>query len=587
MIRKILFTFLILSLSFFVKLESFAVSIPVENIFVDIDTDYKYYNELQTLYDKWMIFPDGDGKFAPYDLLNRDQFVGIASEVSCKRCIQPNTDVEFLNKYTTNPFFDISDGNKYFYCISDAKENNFVNGYDPSFTCDDGTFQSWEKPFCADNTIILEEALAVILRMSGILTNAEADAIRQEIADGNITADLADDVSPKNLDGSVYSFYPDFMRALEYELIDYDINGNQIVYHLIEKVDNKLRPKQSVTKEEFLRIAYVALKANSCIEREDNSLALKMNILDKVCTSTQENCSFSDIKDPNNIYDFTPETWGICEQGIREPDGYIWRFYNLDTGTEIKKYGEYIDNHEFLSDGKRKVFLRVIDNCGNTSEVHNTIVVWGSNLKVSLKANPIIGNGPLNVDFTGVASFGTTPYNYDWIFWDTNKWFGRLINNIYTGTWLYEVLLSVTDADWNTWDATALVKVLENQCGKDSDNDGINDCDDLCPVIEWVSENSGCPVLEVKCDNNDDCTTGYSCEKQSLWIWVCLPIAQEQGCIYGGGSVVFWNAIINSCPSNIFLDFKSSLRKCDKVFPAIVSPDSATIYSKWSIFEIK
>jgi hypothetical protein len=52
MIRKILFTFLILSLSFFVKLESFAVSIPVENIFVDIDTDYKYYNELQTLYDK-------------------------------------------------------------------------------------------------------------------------------------------------------------------------------------------------------------------------------------------------------------------------------------------------------------------------------------------------------------------------------------------------------------------------------------------------------------------------------------------------------------------------------------------------------
>jgi hypothetical protein len=30
----------------------FADSIPVENIFSDINSDYKYINELQTLYDK-------------------------------------------------------------------------------------------------------------------------------------------------------------------------------------------------------------------------------------------------------------------------------------------------------------------------------------------------------------------------------------------------------------------------------------------------------------------------------------------------------------------------------------------------------
>jgi hypothetical protein len=50
---------------------------------------------------------------------------------------------------------------------------------------------------------------------------------------------------------------------------------------------------------------------------------------------------------------------------------------------------------------------------------------------------------------------------------------------------------------------------------------------------------------------------------------------------------LFWNAIINSCPSNIFLDFKSSLRKCDKIFPAIVSPDDSSIYSRWNVFEIE
>jgi hypothetical protein len=35
---------------------------------------------------------------------------------------------------------------------------------------------------------------------------------------------LASDVSSKNIDGSVYSFYPDFLKALEYELVDIDKN---------------------------------------------------------------------------------------------------------------------------------------------------------------------------------------------------------------------------------------------------------------------------------------------------------------------------------------------------------------------------
>jgi hypothetical protein len=109
--------------------------------------------------------------------------------------------------------------------------------------------------------------------------------MRQEITAGNITEDLSEDVSPLNLDGSVYSFYPDFKKALDYELVEYDADGTQRVYHLVEKVDNTLRPKKSVTKEEFIRIAYVALKANSCVEKEENTLALKINILDKTCNA--------------------------------------------------------------------------------------------------------------------------------------------------------------------------------------------------------------------------------------------------------------------------------------------------------------
>jgi hypothetical protein len=55
---------------------TFAVyQIPIENVFSDITKDYPYYNELQTLYDKSMIFPDNEGKFNPYKLLTRDEFV--------------------------------------------------------------------------------------------------------------------------------------------------------------------------------------------------------------------------------------------------------------------------------------------------------------------------------------------------------------------------------------------------------------------------------------------------------------------------------------------------------------------------------
>ncbi|MDR2411549.1 MAG: hypothetical protein LBD88_03050, partial [Candidatus Peribacteria bacterium] len=44
------FIFILLSLFFYFPAN--AASIPVENVFSDITKDYKYHDELQTLYDK-------------------------------------------------------------------------------------------------------------------------------------------------------------------------------------------------------------------------------------------------------------------------------------------------------------------------------------------------------------------------------------------------------------------------------------------------------------------------------------------------------------------------------------------------------
>jgi len=50
MLKKI--TLFIITYFFIFLSNTFAVSIPVENVFSDISSDYKYYNELQTLYDR-------------------------------------------------------------------------------------------------------------------------------------------------------------------------------------------------------------------------------------------------------------------------------------------------------------------------------------------------------------------------------------------------------------------------------------------------------------------------------------------------------------------------------------------------------
>lgn len=595
MLRKILLI-IVLIFSFFIKTDIFAFSVPVQNVFSDIKSDYKYIKELQTFYDKWMIVPDSYWKFNPYDLLNRDDFVWIAMEVSCKKCIQPEVDVYFTNKYINPPFFDVNKTNKNFYCIADAKENNFVKGYDNSYKCNDATYKSWERPFCINNNIVLEEALAIVLRMSWILSNEQAEKIRQDIISWKITEELADDVKPKNIDWTVYSFYPDFKKALEYEVVEYDISWNKKTYKLVEKVDNKLRPKKNITKEEFLKLAYVALKANSCQEKIEDSLALKMKIYDRICNEKQKNCDLSDLDDVENIYDFDTEVWWICEKWISTPTWYIWRFYNKNTWEEIKKYWKYLDNYKFLSAWDWRIYLRVIDNCWNTAEVYNDITIKSeketkkiTDLKVSIDAVPIIWNASLNVDFEWIVNWWSWNYWYEWNFWDWQKWFWKIIEYTYKQPWIYKVILKVTDKDWNIWYASVIIKVLKEIEKKDTDKDWIYDDEDICVLIKWVKENDWCPILEKKCDinNKNECKKWYECRKNNSWKYICLPEIISDSCYYSWWNLILWKNICNSCPCANSLDFISLIRKCDKLFPAITSPDDKNIFSKWKVYEIK
>lgn len=104
----------------------------VEDVFLDIDATYEYRDELQLFYDRGIITPDADGNFKPYELLDRDEFVGISLEVICKRCIQPHTEFQYIEAYKDEDvYYDIDTSNPYFYCVGEADASNYVRGYDP------------------------------------------------------------------------------------------------------------------------------------------------------------------------------------------------------------------------------------------------------------------------------------------------------------------------------------------------------------------------------------------------------------------------------------------------------------------------
>ena len=591
-----LFLLLVLFANFFVS-QVAADFIPVEEVFGDITKNYKYYKELQELYNRWMIFPEDDGKFHWEKLLKRDEFVWISMEVICLKCIQPHTEDYFLDTYTwKDVFFDINETNKYFYCVAEADAKNYVKGYDKNYVCEDKTSKSWERPFCSDNNITKEEAYAVIMRNSKIWTVDDNLKMLSEIEAWKSYPNLADDVASKNIDGAPYTFYGYFSKALDYQITEYDADGQATVYKLLEKKDNKIYPKKYVTKEEFLYMAYIALKANNCKPPEvKNDIALKMDVLDKTCSEKdKDSCQRSGLDDPTNTYDFLPIPEGFCTKWIQDPSGYIWRFFNLDTNEKIIKYGKYIDNFTLTTDGIRRVYLRVIDKCGNTAEIFSTIRVKKEDiwLNVTIYAVPILWYAPLLVDFEWFASGWDGKYKYTWDFADGNRGKWKIIDHVFDYQWVYLVKLFVKDGQWRSGDASVSIKALPRECQNDSDADGVKDCEDICPLEKWDPANKGCPIFEKKCtDGTCACPPGYICESkntQTCGNSYCRPIVEKTHCLFDSKTdTIYGNVKCSTCPCNRFVDYLSDFRKCDILFPAITSPNSKDIYSRWDIYNVE
>jgi len=491
----------------FISLFSFANAenkkIQVQDIFSDINSDYQYIDELQLLYDKGIIEPDNNWEFNPNRLIQRDEFVWIVSEVSCKRCMQPYTSYDLIEKYSwEKTFFDIHKNNKYSYCVAFATEKKHVVWYDEWTICENGKGKAWEKPFCPENNIILEEAIAVILRASNILTEKEAQEIRNQIYNGKNFPNLTNDITPKLEDGGVYAFYPYFQKAINYEHVEYDTKWNKTVSNILPVQWNFAYPKQNLNREDFLRIASVVLEINSCQNLKKDNLAVHFEVLNKTCSSWDSSCETATISDEETTYDFKWEVWWVCEAWVKNPSGYIWKFYNQTSWEEILKYWEYLNNYEFLTGGKWLVQYRVIDQCDNTWTSYKTLFIPKEQEKISVEitGGPLEWNQWLNSQFTAKAIWGkgpysykwsvakptqlstkievtnlnnvigdstkfdsttkwwTWPYSYKWDFGDGSSWVGKDAEHTFSNPWVHTVTLVVTDKNWVK--TTEIIKII-------------------------------------------------------------------------------------------------------------------------------
>lgn len=645
--NKIILNILKITITF--SLLAFSQSIfsydKVEDIFLDINKNYTYYNELQSLFDKWMITPDLEWKFNPNKLLTRDEFVWVVMEVWCSKCIKPNTALEYILKYSNKKvFFDVGDNNDYFYCISDAYNKDVVKWYSPSYVCQDWTTSSWETPFCTNNNITLEEAVAVLLRNSSVFTINDNNNIISQIEAWIITTDLAKDLKPKNLDWSVYTFYWYFKKALELDYKEYDIYWNEKKYSLIEIDSNwNINPKKYITKQDFLKIAYIISKINSCSLKNtsDNlNFWLELENFDKECNKSLNNCTRSQLIDKTWTYDFKANIWTFCEKWIKD---YTWYFYNQDTKENYLENWEYLDNYKLKSYWNWIIRLIVQDNCGNFSSSQSNIIYKDDkNIWLQIFANPIFWKWPLKVDFRVITS--CLNCKYEWNFWDGNNSNLKNPTNTFKEIWIYEVELIMTLENWNkiksklvinviydydeiiknienleknAWDNTELQDELKrlkelidnnqsnNQLIKqlesldlikkidlstiDTDWDWVFDDKDKCIYLYWDASNFWCPILDETCLPNSEintckswffCNTKWFCEvkKDISLIWTCIYPQNW--------SSVFWNVVCNTCPCDYKFDFLATLRKCDIVIPAIVSPNWNEIYSKWNPYQI-
>lgn len=150
----------------------------------------------------------------------------------------------------------------------------------------------------------------------------------------------------------------------------------------------------------------------------------------------------------------------------------------------------------------------------------------------------------------------------------------------YASEGAYPVTLVVTDSEGSRAIAKLVVAVSANP---DLDGDGLMNADDSCPLVFGPASNRGCPsVTEFSSTSNSSVfgIGGSSLSLEGVGGKCLYSYAAPKGAIFGKASC-------SSCPCAYDVDFLSDARRCDVLFPAILSQDKKTVFGRGSIYELR
>jgi PKD repeat protein len=419
----------------------------VEDVFIDISSNYRYKNELQFLYDNGHISQNNSQYFFPNKNINRDEFVSILMETNCSDCTYPDTSWDLISTYQNkNVYNDVNNNSQYYYCVAQADEKKYIQWYQFGTVCNNGAQISW-TPFCPENSITLEESLAVIMRASDILSQENAEKILKEIKNGKSYPTIGKDIVPKYSNWDVNSFYPYFYVAHNYNFSEFSISGEEKTYFLLPQDQEYYFPKNPITKEQMIFFAHFVAKNNKCSVPSEN-LSGNIALLQWSCAPGQSCESNTDYSKDSQI-DFEANISSSCPLGVDESN-YKWVLFHLDSWKHFIFTGKYIDNYSFTLSGNYRIKLEVIDNCGNRFTQNDTFFIEDSKKNIFsgfIHKNVFQDNN--SVDFFSEISGNNWPYTYLWDFGDGNTSNDKNPSHLYNQDGTYYVTLKVTDADGN------------------------------------------------------------------------------------------------------------------------------------------
>jgi PKD repeat protein len=157
-------------------------------------------------------------------------------------------------------------------------------------------------------------------------------------------------------------------------------------------------------------------------------------------------------------------TFSATASGGTAPYTYVWAFGDGANGVGPSA------QHNYTTIGTYTVILTAVDANGLTAIASSVVVVnpppsigQTGSLELSINVGPANGPAPLDVQFTGSAQGGKSPYSFSWNFGDGNSTaIGISAAHVYNDPGVYVGTLFVVDSAGNEASSGAFVTVYQN-----------------------------------------------------------------------------------------------------------------------------